>query len=1439
MVMNRLFGRIMSAVLSLMIAIAYLPAGEAWAVYGASSEENTEAAAETAASALFNDEFPENGVSDENGFTETEESDADTGTANKTENTDTEAERLSAAAAGNVTADKSVKNGTIELSVASEGYSGRALPDDGYDLASIRQIWTDGSGRKQERYIDYKEESSGYSFSAEAQEYDSEITACFYSLSKWDGAVDLTWYDPDAKEYEISTPAQLAGLAAITNGMVDQNVTEEWMIKDNDGRQLSGGKYSHRYISTEAALADLLTPNAGSGASQVRDTVWRLPEVEHRREAEDDLHNDFMYRTVKLSADLDMSGANWTPVGGKYAMDTDATTGADAKVIDTRFQGVFDGQGHTVTLDCDRRAKMGFAYAMEIALIGYLGGGVDYKNGYPKDTCMEYAKYWVPSVRNVVVRGDIKGRRMVGGVVGRTGETNYGVLVENCANYASVFATDMRGCAGIVGAAWGRTTIRNCYNSGTIRSNFWEHGGIVGSNGYEGSEGREPAGADIFNCYNAGKTGIAGSPSDDPVYDGQEIGTDGQAFAGYSITNSYYEAPTTAISGKTGYSAGDTSINRRARINKVESADLRSDQLLDALNANGNVYVKDTAEINNGYPLLWYQAGSPSETASVTLVQSSGGSLSSPAELRNLPYGTAVELKGTPDKGKRLSGYKVNDGTGEKTVVYGDFFIVTGKDVSIQAVFTDMAPSKLILVEEDDGAHYYVKAEQIYDADKGDMSGEPVELHTGSELEPGDVIRITPVDIDLRSTQPDIKYLEYTGGFSDPVFTEWSLEVKNKASRTYTVTGETDVIEISYKPGTRGKMWISAADDSWYEAGKNSFTLTSAKQLAGLAKLCNEGNDFKGVTIKLGNDIGLENTSKNSGDTYGYERSWIGIGTITHPFKGVFDGQGHIVRYIHRNFAQGYCEGSNGGLFGVAEGAVIRNVNVESGTYLSNDGAETECGFINGCNGGGIAGDAVDTIIENCVSRVKMEKAFSTGGIAGIAEGNTVIRNCKSECEISGSSEAIGGIAGKLEGDGVLIEDCANSGALSSTSWKVGGILGSGETYSGTLMRCVNTGALTTSMKVTSSNAHAVGGIIGFSNGNLSCSQSINRGSLTGNARTYAMGGIAGTLLKGTIRDCYNTGNIRSANTSDNAETAGIANVGDRSYHSATVIGCYNSGIITAGSVKHAGGTIGYGSASTNSLSRLYCTDASVAAIGRKAGISGTVVSAAALKANPGYMGDGFVRDSKNINNGFPVLMWQDPEAVAYVNIDGISKRSISILSVSWSAHGPAEGVEVYRSVNGGGFTRIYSGSAAGLDDKKLSPGSTYTYRARAYRTIDGELRYGDWSASASKQLLLDPMKIKSVKNSKKKTAEIRWKRVKDAAGYVLYRSTSPNSGFRKIGTVKVTKKNKNKKTLAYNNRKLKKKKTYYYRIRYYKKINGKSVYSEDSAVRKIKIRKG
>ncbi|MCI9167303.1 MAG: hypothetical protein HFH01_03780 [Dorea sp.] len=63
---------------------------------------------------------------------------------------------------------------------------------------------------------------------------------------------------------------------------------------------------------------------------------------------------------------------------------------------------------------------------------------------------------------------------------------------------------------------------------------------------------------------------------------------------------------------------------------------------------------------------------------------------------------------------------------------------------------------------------------------------------------------------------------------------------------------------------------------------------------------------------------------------------------------------------------------------------------------------------------------------------------------------------------------------------------------------------------------------------------------------------------------------------------------------------------------------------------------------------------------------------------------------------------------------------------------------------------------------------------------------------------------------------KLKWQKVKDASGYVLYRSTSPNSGFKKVKTYKSASQT------SYSDTKAKFGKTYYYKARAYRNVRSK-----------------
>jgi hypothetical protein len=178
-------------------------------------------------------------------------------------------------------------------------------------------------------------------------------------------------------------------------------------------------------------------------------------------------------------------------------------------------------------------------------------------------------------------------------------------------------------------------------------------------------------------------------------------------------------------------------------------------------------------------------------------------------------------------------------------------------------------------------------------------------------------------------------------------------------------------------------------DTSWYSAGPTSFTLTTADQLAGLAVLVNGGNNFSGKTIVLGNNISL------SGYQAGSE--WTPIGNQANYFCGVFDGMWHKITGLYINaMSQGQ------GLFGWTYNAVIRNIVIENpNVYCGEPSITSLAGAIVGYLSGGT--------MENCAVIGGVVTGISNGGgvggVIGLMEGNGVILNCLSTCDVNGGGE--------------------------------------------------------------------------------------------------------------------------------------------------------------------------------------------------------------------------------------------------------------------------------------------------------------------------------------------------------------------------------------------------------------------------------------------------
>lgn len=182
----------------------------------------------------------------------------------------------------------------------------------------------------------------------------------------------------------------------------------------------------------------------------------------------------------------------------------------------------------------------------------------------------------------------------------------------------------------------------------------------------------------------------------------------------------------------------------------------------------------------------------------------------------------------------------------------------------------------------------------------------------------------------------------------------------------------------------------------------------------------------------------------------------------------------------------------------------------------------------------------------------------------------------------------------------------------------------------------------------------------------------------------------------------------------------------------------------------------------------------------------------------------------------------------------GITAAAVSCNSIrlTWKNVEGASGYRIYRKAGNGAevLHKTIGSGAATFTDTGLATGTSYSYRiSMTAADKDGTVTEFGLTGSAAAKPSLDKPSVR-LKAGKRKVT-VKWGKVKGASGYVIYRSTKKDKGFKKIKTIKKGS------TKSYTNKKLKKGKKYYYRIRAYRTVNGRKVYSSYSAVKKCKVK--
>ncbi len=192
---------------------------------------------------------------------------------------------------------------------------------------------------------------------------------------------------------------------------------------------------------------------------------------------------------ITLTADIDLTGKNWTPIGTDY---------------DNSYTGTFDGGGHTIT---------GLTVTTNDQFVG-LFGSIGYA-GTVKNVMMEdvqitsnrssgfaggVAGYSDGTIENCSVSGSVSGTVYVGGVVG----AQWNGSITGCSSSATVKGTVYVG--GVAGQTNEGATLTACYATGNViieiapKKNI-SGGGLVGMNGGKG----------VRACYATGNVTSTGS----------------------------------------------------------------------------------------------------------------------------------------------------------------------------------------------------------------------------------------------------------------------------------------------------------------------------------------------------------------------------------------------------------------------------------------------------------------------------------------------------------------------------------------------------------------------------------------------------------------------------------------------------------------------------------------------------------------------------------------------------------------------------------------------------------------------------------------------------------------------------------------------------------------------------------------------------------------
>ena len=301
--------------------------------------------------------------------------------------------------------------------------------------------------------------------------------------------------------------------------------------------------------------------------------------------------------SAKLLNDIALTTNNWYPIGRQGH----------------GFAGTFDGNGKSITnlkltSDKDETGFFGLltngGKVKSLSVSGSVTatGDVSQTGGIAGAMGEVGSK---SSITDCTFSGTVKGNIQVGGIIGCVGQHNQ---VERCANRAAVSGKEDVG--GVAGAnSYG--VMRYCFNTGAVGSNAAKQvGGIVGT---------QQNYAEMVACYNtgavtgadyvggvAGKVYVAAMPSG--CYNVGEVSA--ALRCGGAVGSFGGDDYIMVKNGSFFKEINDVAFKANGAASRTE-AQMKASSFVRELNseAYGTYFTADSKSVNNGYPILLWQAG--------------------------------------------------------------------------------------------------------------------------------------------------------------------------------------------------------------------------------------------------------------------------------------------------------------------------------------------------------------------------------------------------------------------------------------------------------------------------------------------------------------------------------------------------------------------------------------------------------------------------------------------------------------------------------------------------------------------------------------------------------------------------------------------------------------------------------------------------------------